>query len=80
MQLWNLNINDLIIQKSNHLEEELEAEAKHKTLSKPKSDIKDSYQSSDGVNGIEVGNVIRDVLLTLRDHPEIIRKLIAGKY
>jgi hypothetical protein len=32
----------------------------------------------DVVDGIDVGNVIRDVLLTLRDHPEIVRKLIEG--
>lgn len=32
----------------------------------------------DVVDGIDVGNVIRDVLLTLRNHPEIVRKLIEG--
>lgn len=69
--------------KDKKFEEELEAEAKKPAAGK-NTYVSREYdtpvgQWGDSVNGIDVGNVIRDVLLTLRDHPEIVRKLIADE-
>jgi hypothetical protein len=71
-----------ILSKGNNFEKELEAEAQSPTYEE-QTDSKHDEDTSVGewgdvVDGIDVGNVIRDVLLTLRDHPEIVRKLIEG--
>lgn len=41
---------------------------------------KDTLDDDDGVYDITVGDVIYDVLLTLRDHPEIVKELIESKF
>lgn len=71
-----------ILSKGNNFEKELEAEAQSPTYEEQTDSKHDEDKSvgewGDVVDGIDVGNVIRDVLLTLRDHPEIVRKLIEG--
>ena len=42
-------------------------------------DDDDRSITEDEIYDITVGDVIRDVLLTLRDHPEIVKQLIASK-
>lgn len=71
-----------ILSKGNNFEKELEAEAQNPTYVEHADSQQDKDASvgewGDVVDGIDVGNVIKDVLLTLRDHPEIVRKLIEG--
>ncbi|XP_052106819.1 uncharacterized protein LOC127739238 [Mytilus californianus] len=62
-----------------NLEKELESQKPTITKSSDNSEDKDDGEWGNAAKGIDVGNVIRDVLLTLRDHPEIVRKLIAGE-
>lgn len=68
------------IVQGNNFEKELEAEAQNPTYVEHADSQQDKDASvgewGDVVDGIDVGNVIKDVLLTLRDHPEIVRKLI----
>lgn len=61
-----------------NLEKELESQKPTITKSSENNEDNDDEEWGNAAKGIDVGNVIRDVLLTLRDHPEIVRKLIAG--
>ncbi|XP_063418723.1 uncharacterized protein LOC134701501 [Mytilus trossulus] len=62
-----------------NLEKELESQKPTITKSSENSEDNDDGEWGNAAKGIDVGNVIRDVLLTLRDHPEIVRKLIADE-
>ncbi|XP_076100467.1 uncharacterized protein LOC143069625 [Mytilus galloprovincialis] len=62
-----------------NLEKELESQKPKITKSSENSEDNDDEEWGNAAKGIDVGNVIRDVLLTLRDHPEIVRKLIADE-
>lgn len=67
------------IDEVNNLEKELKLQKPIQAQTFHTKDSEDSTDWGDRINGINVGNVIRDVLITLRDHPEIVQKLIVDE-